>query len=191
MARSPLSAAYQADRVEPVALGVLGVVGAQVGGLLGRDQHHVSALTSKPGRQGHPGVARRLHHDGEFALTSFRGQARPQLLQVGCCGPEPMARPKPATRLIGQVGLMCCSDHDVYPPTKDHVELLSSVGLLGRRCRERSTHTRQSLTAIHVSISTPWSPGSQQGISNSGIGPFRQHGQQARSRIALHSVKQR
>lgn len=75
-------------RVEPVGLGVFVVVVAQIGGLLGRHQHHLRTAAPEPGRQRDPGVARRLHR--YLHPLKVAGQPRPQRFEFVGVGAEPV-----------------------------------------------------------------------------------------------------
>lgn len=116
------------NRVEPVALGVLGVVGAQFSRPLRRHQHNVGAVLAEPRRERHPRVAGRLQHDRDLARSGARGQPLPQPVEVGCGRPEPVPGPDHLAAFIGQAGLVRCTDRDIDSHPKDHYG-----GLLCRR----------------------------------------------------------
>ena len=121
----------QQDRVQPVALGVLGVVGAQVRGAFRGDQDHVGALPAEPRRQRHPGVTGRFHHDGDLARRASLGEEGPQTLQVPDCGSESMPGPQQLATVISQAGLVRRTDRDVDPHPKNHLPVPScSLGLV-------------------------------------------------------------
>jgi hypothetical protein len=63
--------------VDPVRLGVLGVVGAQVCRALGWDEHDPRASTTETRRQRDPGVARRFHDHHEVPWIGAFGELRP------------------------------------------------------------------------------------------------------------------
>ena len=100
---SPQGAATQPGqhpRIEPVGLGVLGVVVAQVRGLLGRDHDHGCAAAAEPGRQRHPGVTSRLHHHGHRCLGRMDSHSRLRSATVVLnLRPDQVNRPVSSARL--------------------------------------------------------------------------------------------
>ena len=90
--------------IDPVVLGVLGVVLAQVRGLGGRDHHHPCAATAKPLRDHDPCVTgwlddyRQLTWIDEVEIT-------PEPLQIGRSGPE-LPAPPHRDAVVGERGLM-------------------------------------------------------------------------------------
>jgi hypothetical protein len=79
-------------RIQPVVLGVFGVVGTQVRRLGGRHHHDPRTAATEPGRDRHPGVAGGLEDDGELVPTGHP-QRRPQIFQLGRTGEELPSRP--------------------------------------------------------------------------------------------------
>jgi hypothetical protein len=150
------------DRVQPVGFGVLGVVGAQVRGPLGRDQHHGRAPTTEPGRQRNPGVAGRLHHHRDLSGCGGLDQPGPQPVQLGGLGAEPMPGPQQLPTRVGGAGLMRCTHRDVDPPANDHSRTPISLADMARQpvCRGGTISARHSLTGIHTDSSSVRSPGS-------------------------------
>jgi hypothetical protein len=89
--------------VQPVGLGVLVVVAAQVGRLLRRHHPHRGAASPQPGRQRHPRVTGRLHHHRDRHVAD-RADRRPQRLQLGAGGAESPVGPDQPAGLVGKRG---------------------------------------------------------------------------------------
>ena len=104
--------------VQPVGLGVLVVVGPQVGGLLRGDHHHGRAVAAEPRRQRHPGVAGRFHH--HHHLGGVGGQLAPQRVELVGVGAEPMTDPQHHAVLVGARRLVGGAARHVDPQPDLH-----------------------------------------------------------------------
>ncbi len=106
--------------IEAVGLGVLGEVVPQIRRLLARHEHHDRALASEPRGERNPRVARGFHHHHHLVDTS--GQPRPQCLQIGGLGPEPMPGPQDRPGLVRTCSLVrgAAGDVDADPDLHHH-----------------------------------------------------------------------
>jgi hypothetical protein len=167
--------------VQPVGLGVLGVIGAQVRRLLGGDQDHRRAPAPEPCGQRHPGVAGRFHHHQH--LVGVAGQLGPEGLEVLGAGVEPVTRPQDRAGLVRTSRLMRSPARDVDSQTNLHllllpVEVLDGGGHDGGRGApdiryQRSPAANPDRGVIRF-LTGP--------RLRAGVGPVRHHGQRARSR---------
>ena len=118
----------QQHRVQPVAFGVVGVVGPQVRRPLRRDQDHLGAFAQEPGRQRHPGVAGRLHHHREIFGSKARRYTVPQPLKVRGGVAEPVAGPDQLAARVDQAGLVRDTDGLWTWPDRPWLPLAYSLG---------------------------------------------------------------
>lgn len=105
-------------RIDPVILGVLGVVLTQIRRLGGRHHHHRRPAAPEPFGDHDPGVAGGLEHHGQLGRI-LQTQLGPQPLQLNRPGEELPAPPHnhPITR---QRRLMRRPDRDVDPQGQCH-----------------------------------------------------------------------
>jgi hypothetical protein len=167
--------------VQPVGLGVLGVVGGQVRRLLGGHQDHRRAAPSQPGGQRHPGVAGWFHHHQH--LGGVAGQSGPERFEFLSTRTELVTRPHDHAGLVRTSRPMRSPACDIDPQTNLHLLLLPVVGPGRRRSRRREGSTRHSLSEITSSRSRRWCHQvPNRPCLRAGVGPVRHHGQRARSR---------
>jgi hypothetical protein len=141
-------------RVQPVGLGVLGVIGAEVRRLLGGHQDHGRAAPSEPCGQRHPSVTGRLHHHQH--LGGVAGQSGPERFEFLSTRTELVARPHDRAGLVRTSRPMRSPARDVDPQTNLHLLLLPVAGPERRRSRRREGSTRHSLSEIASSRSRRW-----------------------------------
>ena len=145
--------------IEPVGLGVLGVVVAQVGGLLGRNHDYRGAAAAEPGGQRHPRVAGGLHHHGQ---RDWLRDLLPQPVQIGGRGLEPAAGPGKPAALIGQAGLVRSPAGRIDPQCHQHVQAPSAAtspnaGEPGSARRQHRTFAnRDPASAGHRVLNRAW-----------------------------------
>jgi hypothetical protein len=166
-------------RIQPVGLGVLGVIGAQICRLFGGHQHHGRPVAPEPRGQRHPSVTGGFHHHQH--LVGVTGQLGPEGLEVLGPGPEPVTRPQDLARLIRTSRPMRSPARDVDPQTNLHL-LLLSVAVMDGGGHDGGRSTRHSLSEITSSRSG-------RGVIRFLTGPrllagvdlVRHHGQRAKS----------
>jgi hypothetical protein len=105
--------------VDPVVLGVLGVVLAQVRGLGGRDHHHPCAATAEPLRDHDPCVPGWLDDHGQLTGVS-EVEIGPEPLQIGWSCPELPAPPHRGA-VVRERGLMRRPDRNVDAQRQRHL----------------------------------------------------------------------
>jgi hypothetical protein len=150
--------ASQQFRIQPVGLGVLGVIGAQIRRLLGGHQHHGCSAASEPRGQRHPGVAGRFHHHQH--LLGVAGQPGPEGLELRGAGVEPVTGPDDPARLVRASRPMRSPARDVDPHTNLHLLLLPIVILDGGGHDGGSQHQTFAIRDHQQPIPTVASSGS-------------------------------
>jgi hypothetical protein len=105
----------QQGGVQPVGLGVLVVVGAQVGRAFRRHQNHAGATAAEPGRQWNPGVAGGFHDHHHLGQVGALRQALPEPVQFGSDGVEAVAAPEQSAGVVSQACLVGGPARDVDP----------------------------------------------------------------------------
>ena len=130
-------------RIEPVGLGVLGIVIAQVGRPFRRHQNDPCPFATEPRRQRHPRVTSWFHHHQHLRGIGAVGQHCPQLGEIARRGAEPTTGPQKPALIVGQADLMGGPTRDVNAQTQWHFEplLVNDSDLTDRRLpRENDQH---------------------------------------------------
>ena len=169
----------QHQRIEPVVLGVLGVVAAQVRRLLGGDQHHGGAERHEVSGDDHPRVAGRFHHDRQLLGRSGSSGHRDQFVATVV---EPSPSPHHLPSIIGQGGDMRRAHRQVDPHRRQCFSSESLDETIDPQRTDPSARSRTSeLTGIRSHRSRIPQQGHHAQPSRPPRPPFR-HQKSARSR---------
>jgi hypothetical protein len=74
-------------------------------------------MAPKPGRDRDPGVARRLHDDGDVAGLDILGQHRPQSVEISGGGAEASTDPQETSHFICKTRLVRSTTRDIDAQT--------------------------------------------------------------------------
>ncbi|SHX24116.1 Uncharacterised protein [Mycobacteroides abscessus subsp. abscessus] len=124
--------------VDPIVLGVLGVVLAKIRRLGGGNHHHAGPAAAEPLRHNDPRVARRLDHDRQITRIS-QIQVIPQPFQLRRPGRELTATPH-RDSVAGQRPLMRCPHCHVDPQRQCHCRFAPVSPILSSQVTDHRGH---------------------------------------------------